>query len=145
MNLSIHQEGHCCRVPHMKAHSWNLETCRMGTTNWGFLLFYLLFAFTASMKFTGSVIHNFSKGDQSLYVTHKTADVLQIPSRVKVNLIRYFWSRAETLWDTSGHTELCLAEKPVAPVTRHLWKIISKEKNLVVSWTQRLCKVSMYS
>lgn len=60
---------------------------------------------------------------------NKTADVLWIPSKVKVNLIRHFWSRAEALWDTSGHTELRSAEKPVAlrPVTRHLWKIILKE------------------
>lgn len=56
-----------------------------------FLWFFsLLFAFTASMYFTRSVIYNFSKGHQSLDVTYKTPDVLQIPGREKVNSLRHF-------------------------------------------------------
>lgn len=53
--------------------------CRL--TSWVFLL---LFAFTASMYFTGLVIYSFSKRDQSLDMTYKTRDVLQIPGRQKV-------------------------------------------------------------
>lgn len=55
-----------------------------------FVFFLLLFAFTASMYFTGLVIYNFSKGHQSLHVTYKTPDVLQIPGREKVNFINHF-------------------------------------------------------
>lgn len=42
-----------------------------GFNNLGFFFgfFFPLFAFTASMDFTGLVIYNFSRGDQSLGVT----------------------------------------------------------------------------
>ena len=63
------------------------------TTSWGFSFFAFfppLFAFTASIYFTGLVIYYFSKGDQSLDVAYRTPDVLQIPGRKKVNFIRHF-------------------------------------------------------